>query len=629
MDRFLVNMAIIKVNFEKSGTDILDNYMPLVSEALSNISSETFSTDDFKKELTKIAEFNIPTGAILSLLKRAEKKHKLLTKEKFGVYNINKSKLVESDLIQRRDSEQRKYNQLVNSFVDYCQKYHQLTITEEDASLYFFEILYDIAPSLFKSVSDIDKLIIDHSEKNKYLVAGFISHIDKFDQTSFEAVLSFVRGSMLTETFYYSNDINDTSNKRMSKVTVYLDTQFLVRLLGYSENSIAIPCHELVGMLKDLNVKYRCFRQTYDELYGIFFAASNNLITYGRLLPNKPGDVFDQLNQQNVSSSDLLVLLDTLEDELNKLGVYVEDKPEIIEAYSIDEADLSHELGAFFENQSEKARNHDIDCLSSIFQFREGRVQKYLESCKAIFITTNPQLARLSTIYFNKHYGHSNAPVCMSDHVFTSLIWMKGAKKTPNLPRDRIVANCYSALLPSESLWAEYISEVTKLKDKGTLSEHDYHVLIHSITAREHLMESSFSSGDNIFGSVDDILHKAKLAHTEEIGKELKITQEKSQVQSEKLENFIVKLARGGEKLFLFTSIATWIFILAYALIFSSPENINDVTSFSTNSLFFIGICIITILNLIFGFRLIDMCKNKAKNVGGWISRKMTEVLLT
>ena len=33
MDRFLINMAIIKVNWNRSRSDLLDNYIPLVHEA--------------------------------------------------------------------------------------------------------------------------------------------------------------------------------------------------------------------------------------------------------------------------------------------------------------------------------------------------------------------------------------------------------------------------------------------------------------------------------------------------------------------------------------------------------------------------------------------------------------------
>ncbi|ENV3697877.1 hypothetical protein ACFJ47_003742 [Vibrio cholerae] len=627
MDRFLVNMAIVKVNFDKSGADILDNYIPLVRETLDALDNEVVSVDDFKMKFTEISEFKMPTGAILSLLKRAEKKYSLLEKQKGGEYKIKRENINSINYLSTRDSEQRRYNSLVSKFIDFCSDNLDVKVDERNASSYFFEVLYDIAPSLFFNINDIDDIKLNHSEKNKYLVAKFISYINKCDQDSFEAILSFVRGSMLTETFYYSQSFADISNKPLKRVVVYFDTQFLIRLLGFSVDSICIPCKELHEMLRDMQVKMKCFRQTFDEMHGILLAAVNQLNQYGRLKPNKPGDVFDYFNQINITHSDLLLLIGSMEEKLSDLGINIEEKPEILEVYSIDEVSLKQTLQEAFEFQSEKARNHDIDCLQSVFQIREGQPQNYLDRCKAIFITTNAKLARLSTLYFNEKFGISNAPVCMADNVFTSLVWMKAVKKTPDIPKDRLVANCYSALLPTESLWSEYIKEVNKLKDKGTISESDYHVLIHSITAREHLMDQAFSSDDNIFGSVEQILEKAKRVYTEELGKRLTEVESDSAKQNERIESISESIKRITSKMVLVLILVLWGGALGYALIFTSPSSLTEINSLGVKSIAFILLIVLTLLNLIFGIRVIDHCQIVSDKAGQILSTKFRAYL--
>jgi len=397
MDRFLVNMAVVRVNWDKKGSDILDNYIPLVHEALDKMNADIFSVDEFKEKFVEIAEFKIPTGAVLSLLKRATNKYQLLEKQPHGIYKIQRDRVKSSNFSNMRDAEQRKYNGLVQKFVDYCKSQHQVVVEEESASTYFFEVLYDIAPLLFVNLSEAEKIKAAHSGNNKFLVSKFVAYSNKYDQESFESILSFVRGSMLTETFYYSQSATDITNKPLKKVVVYFDTQFLVRVLGFSQRELCIPCEELMEMLRDMDVKTRCFSNTLDELHGIFFAALNQLDQYGRLNPNKPSDVFDYINQNSITPSDLLIIMNCMEEKLNGIGIFVEEKPEIIEAFSLDENALSEKLSSVFEHQSEKARSHDIACLQAIFQLREGRKQDYLDRCKAIFITTNAQLARLST----------------------------------------------------------------------------------------------------------------------------------------------------------------------------------------------------------------------------------------
>lgn len=422
MDRFLVNMAVVKVNWDTKGNDILDNYIPFVHEALDKMEANIFSANDFKEKFIEIAEFKIPTGAVFSLLKRASKKHQLIEKQSGGVYTIQRDRIKTSNYSQVRDAEQRRYNGLVKKFVSYCMGHHGLTIKEEDASKYFFEVLYDLAPLLFVNLNDAEGISFAHSDKNKFLVSKFVTYSNTYEQESFESLLSFVRGSMLTETFYYSQNAIDIENKPLKKVVVYFDTQFLLRILGFASRELCIPCEELMEMLNDIGVKTRCFIETFNELHGILFAAHNQLKQYSRLTKIKPGDAFDYINQNAITPSDLLIMMNGLEEKLTQKGIFIEERPEIIEAYSLDEKALSEKLSKVFEHQTEKARAHDIACLQTIFQLREGRKQDYLDRCIAIFITTNAQLARLATLFFNEHYGHSNASVCMSDLVFTSLV---------------------------------------------------------------------------------------------------------------------------------------------------------------------------------------------------------------
>ncbi|MBZ5488957.1 hypothetical protein HW452_15645 [Halomonas aquamarina] len=78
-------------------------------------------------------------------------------------------------------------------------------------------------------------------------------------------------------------------------------------------------------MLKDMGVYTRCFRNTLDELHGIFFAALNKIDQYGRLSPNRPSDVFDYINHNSITPSDLLIIMNSLEEKLNEKGVFVEE----------------------------------------------------------------------------------------------------------------------------------------------------------------------------------------------------------------------------------------------------------------------------------------------------------------
>ncbi|TMP25618.1 hypothetical protein CWB99_20850 [Pseudoalteromonas rubra] len=607
MDKFLVNMAVVKVNWDESQGDILDNYIPLIAYTLGQMKGDIVSIEEFKVKFQESVDFTIPTGAIITLLKRAARKHKYLKSSDQGTFNIDKGKIDNNDFVQKRDSEQRKFNQLKEKFIKYCKENLNVDINKEEADEYFFDVLFEISPQLFSSVSNIENIKVEVSEQKKYLVSSFISHVNKADQTSFESIISFVRGAMLTETFFYSHP-SEIKNK-MRKVQVFFDTQFLLRALGYADSAIVTPCKELIEMLSTMSVKMHCFKHTYDEIHKILYAAASRLRQHGRLKSSRPGDVFDYFNRLNWSTSDVELELAKLERNLNDIGVFIEDKPPHNEKHSIDEKKLAEEIQKEIPNQSEESRNHDIDCLASIFRLRCGKKQDYLESCIAIFITTNAAISRASTSFFNKEYGASNASICMADQVFTTLIWLKTVKKAPDMPKDRLVATCYAATRPSEKLWDKYVAEAERLKEKGSIKEEDFAVLIHSLEARNRLMYLTLGENEIVQGTVEDVLNTAKQHYINDITKELHDEKEKNDCQIKRIISFSNKIGEITKTTAYYSLLLLWTSLLAFGLLETSPKSIVFNELLTLNSVIFITLTIITIFNLLFGFKVMALCK--------------------
>jgi hypothetical protein len=611
MDKFLINMAVVKVNWDKSQGDILDNYIPMIAHTLGKMESDTFSVEEFKETFRSVAEFDIPTGAIITLLKRATKKYGYLERKEHGTYGINRVRTEHNDFVKNRETEQRKYQQLKKSFIRFCEEEYDLHLDKDEVDDYFFEVLFDIAPHLFANVSDIDKTKIEPTEKRKYLIGKFISYANSADQASFEAIVSFVRGAMLTETFYYSHP-SDIQSK-MRKVKVFFDTQFLLRALGYADAAMVTPCAELLDMLQGMSVKLRCFKQTFNEIHKILFAAASRLRQHGRLISKRPGDAFDHFARAKFTVSDVEVELAKLEANLGAIGVLVEEKPEYEEYYSIQESRLSEEINKEIPYQHEESRQHDIDCLAAIHRLRFGKPQSYLEACTAIFVTTNSGIARASTRFFNVEYGPSNAPVCMADQVFTTLIWLKAVKKAPDMPKDRLVATCYAATLPSEELWEKYVSEAEKLRLRGTIKEEDYAVLIHSLEARNRLMDLTFGENALIQGTLEDVLASAKAIYVAEVTEALNREMANNRLQKGRIELIASRLGSATRQGVLYTTLLAWFGALVFALLRTSPDDLAWEKLFSPETWLFITLVLITILNLVFGYRVKDLCYSIAK----------------
>ena len=144
---------------------------------------------------------------------------------------------------------------------------------------------------------------------------------------------------------------------------------------------------------------------------------------------------------------------------------------------------------------------------------------------------TNPRLIKLAGSFFKQEYGRSDIPVCMGDYVFTTLIWLRFAKKIPNLPKEQIVANCYAATTPSSELWDKYCQEAERLANQGDLIEGDYALLTHSLEARSYLMEINLGEDELVEGTVEQVLAKVKERYAKDLVK-TKLEAERQQHQS-------------------------------------------------------------------------------------------------
>jgi hypothetical protein len=623
MERLLINMAIVKVNWDHSGADLLENYIPLLAYAVSECKATTASLDEIREHFRSVAEFEVPIAALGTLIKRASKKHGFLSRQPDGTFEICREKLPDQQYRNLRDTELRKYQALKHSFVAYCETHNIAPPTPEEIDSYFFDVLYDVAPSLIGSTSSpIPQSIANREpESAKALIARFVSHCYESDPTSSTAIESFVRGAMLTETFYYSAP--DTLSQKMRDVVVYFDTGFLLRALGLCEKGIAEPCKELTHILRGMSVKMRCFRDTYNEFHRILHAASSQLRGGRRLIARAPGDIFDYYNSIGATQSDVELDIAMLEQSLNKIGIRVVDRPEHVEALTVDEAKLSQYIQDILPGQTVDARQHDIDCLTSIFRLRAGRAQPYLESCVAIFVTTNVQLARASARFFNENEGVSNAPVCMADQVFTTLVWLKSVNKLPNLPKHRLVANCIAATQPSDRLWNRYINEADSLRDKKEISENDYAVLIHSLEARHHLMDSVIEKGEFLHGSVKDVLALARATYTEELGQQLSAIEREARAQRQKLDGLINSTSHIAALCIRYVALLLWISLIVGGLFVTAPKPFTFAAIFDLDAWLFCLMALVGILNLVWGIRLYDSCDR----ISGWFGEKIEMAL--
>jgi hypothetical protein len=218
--------------------------------------------------------------------------------------------------------------------------------------------------------------------------------------------------------------------------------------------------------------------------------------------------------EQGSSESDILLYAQKLEYNLTELKIRVLDKPVYVHEYTVDEKALATHLDAIIKYYNPNARDRDVDSISAVIRLRENHKIRDLESSRALFVTTNVELARAANYFLSEPDHEASVQACITDYALTNILWLKNPLKAPSLPMSRIIADCYAALRPSDALLRRYLEEVDRLSASGTYSAQDVYVLRYSLEARKAIMEVTLGDKDSFCeGTIGEVLEitKAKI----------------------------------------------------------------------------------------------------------------------
>lgn len=510
MSDFLANLAALRSEYNQGEGDIVKQFMPLVGYAIKQLQGEFVSEAELQDVIYNTMQFRIPLGAIRLFINRAaNRRYAFITKNPDGTYSPNRNAIANVKFSERRAEAVKHQAALKASFREFCTKTFEATPTGEEIEQHFFEILFDIAPQVMRSLADPLKHLLEFGETSettlRYRIYCFVAHCVQADNEDLRYIEEFIHGAILAESFFYTTPADVF--QKMKDVRVFLDTSLLISAIGLAEDAEVRAVRELLDLLRLLKAKVRCFDDTRGELHGIIYAIDQAVWTQ-KSISRRPGDVGDIMIRKGYDAADIRVLLEDLNGELAEQGIMVEKRPSVVEdeELGIDEATLTSQLVAEFSKSNaamsgdplwltfsaERRAKHDVDCLAAIFRLRGGRARQSLERCEALFVTSNTALVRTAGTFFEdvfKEGGEaSQVPLCLASNVFTMLMWLKATDRKPALTKDRLVANSIAAMNPSPELWAEFVRTLRKLMDRGELTRAEFDYIANAMETRTILM---------------------------------------------------------------------------------------------------------------------------------------------
>jgi hypothetical protein len=491
-------MAILKVNADNRGQDVLSSFMPFVADRLYHSTAESLSVSEIRESVLEEYGLALPEAVVHTLVRKCA--HEGLVKREQRRVFPDRNKLASSDLATARSAARRNQAALVQAGVRYAKETFGVVIEGNafETALHSF-IQANTAP-LLSTVIDGRPLVAPPQEgetgDTSLLVAAFISQVAEADPVAFEQLAAVVKGATLASALYFPDP--STLDRRLDGLDIYLDTTLLLRAAGACGSEMQTLTREFLALAVRRGAKLAAFTHTIKEVRGVLGACA-------MAVKRPTGDYFGEATEFMISAgwgySDVVSFEESLEDKLAELGVQVRDAPEYVESLTLDEKRLDEILERVVGNR-EGARRKDVRSISAIFTLRKGRQVHALGKSKAIFATSNGAVVSAAREYSRlEDFDRESIPLATTDHMLATVLWLTQQIQAPDLPIRTLVADSYAAMRVDEATWRQYVRKIDALKTSGDISDEEYALLRQSLQVRSMVVFETQHHPSNFTGA--------------------------------------------------------------------------------------------------------------------------------
>lgn len=454
--------------------DILSGLVPIVSPIAQSKAGKPFDPKELCEKLKELYGIEIHPWVTDELVPNLVAAGVLIPSELNG--SVVRHYYAPAERFESISPIEGEVKGLVEQFVDYCQP---LTASEEGVDAALIESVFlnqlvslDFHTRLLKPhapvkpdsssgrilrlnrVKDSDPGIPEPAdtarlERIKLLCASFILKLKDEQSELFPLLVRIASGAIAAEYILNLREPNSTSSLKGMKF--YLDGPLMMSYLDLGDPQAYTYAKLLIDSLASKGAILCIFDHHVEEIRSNLRAAlarsdhrDGHGATYRRLA--------DRHFRTYVHS-----LIGTLEPSIRDKKIAIVKVPKDSERYfsSSEETDLISALG----NYNVQARSRDAAAIAAIVRLRQrtSSSRSDFHQARHIFVTENSQVARRSAkfLYAEKIYREGDVPAAVTDrHLAGLMLVLFGAQGSFELAHHRLIANCASALEPSQELLA-------------------------------------------------------------------------------------------------------------------------------------------------------------------------------
>lgn len=440
---------------------------------------------DFEEEY----EIRIPIYVMRLLFTRARKRHVVDLEHHMYLPNLEKAQ--NFDVSKNAELAKRQYKKVIHEFIRYAKETSDVSLTEEYASDAIEYMLkknsYEIICT-FNGVATIptDLHVHELNLKYKILLSDYVRMCANSEPELFKYIVDICVGNLIAKVICFNERTLELKGV-LSKATVYLDTSFLLALLGCDGDESKIASRELIGVLHDRKTKAKYFQHTLHETQNILNGCIN-WIGHPEYNPVKASSALKYFTTNSYSKQQVMGILEYLEPMLSKYKIelddwfdYNNDMP-----FQVDEEELEREIVDAYGHITSAIEEisgtiyKDIKSIVGIYRLRKKKSPRTLGEAKLVFLTSNPSLAEASRKFeISRSHGNNEVisyPACVTDTFIATSIWLESPMEGQHVQRLNTIANILAAVEPTDSFVTRIMNTAERLKEKKSISPEEFYI---------------------------------------------------------------------------------------------------------------------------------------------------------
>ena len=289
---------------------------------------------------------------------------------------------------------------------------------------------------------DGDRLRLD------YLSARFILDCIESSPSDFELLVAISSGALATEVVL-SLQSPPGIGEYFADVKIVLDGPLIMDALGFGQDGPVKYSKLLIEAIKRAQATPVVFLHTITEIEGAIRTPLENFERGQEVY----GHLGRKLLKNRAFAPYLRSVLGKLSEHIQALGVNVlpfSDLDRSVLRKVLTETNEDRLAGAIGSYAAVESKLRDARSVADVLRIRGFAKAKSLSDCGLVFVTRNARLARLSRRFLINEgmMAREYFPPCITDRYLAGLFWITQGGGGGQLSRERLIANCTSAVMP-------------------------------------------------------------------------------------------------------------------------------------------------------------------------------------